>query len=292
MTSLTSVGYDDWQATFEQKLQGMATYVLENSQVLFLPKLKFALEDQEIVLIQSALNTNGRKNISYDPNTETLASQQADCQQQQCLERLVKRYAEYSTHFIHELLTAYLPGIERGRTSLRINQAKDRESSIKKDDQRLHVDTFPSNPVGKNRILRIFSNISPKGEDRVWELGEPFQQVAERFVPQCRRLFPGEACLLKLCKITKSRRTEYDHYMLQIHDHMKADDEYQRTVMRHKTVFPVGTSWIAFTDAVSHAALAGQYMLEQTFYVPTKFIKHKEFAPQLILKKMLNRDIF
>src|SRR2546429_2712052 len=32
--------------------------------------------------------------------------------------------------------------------------------------------------------------------------------------------------------------------------------------------FPVGSTWMAFTDQVSHAAMAGQHLLEQTFYLP------------------------
>ena len=32
--------------------------------------------------------------------------------------------------------------------------------------------------------------------------------------------------------------------------------------------FPAGSTWIAFTDCVSHAAMAGQFRLEQTFLLP------------------------
>lgn len=293
MTSpLISFDHNDWQSILEQNLTEKATGVLENGQVLYFPKLAFHLNDTEKQLIQSNLKTGKRKNISYNPNTKTLSNQQNNPQDQQLLHHLLERYAVDSTHFIQQLLGPYVSELERGRTSLRINEAKNRETSIKKDDQRLHVDAFPSSPVGQKQILRIFSNINPFNQDRVWKVGEPFSQVAERFVPLCRRTFPGEAKLLKLLRITKTHRSEYDHYMLQIHDKMKADDNYQKSVTQHQIRFPSGSSWVVFTDVVSHAALAGQYMLEQTFYVPSKLITQKHCNPQFVLQKMINRNIF
>ena len=31
---------------------------------------------------------------------------------------------------------------------------------------------------------------------------------------------------------------------------------------------PAGSTWMTFTDQVSHAAMAGQYQFEQTFLLP------------------------
>ncbi len=56
--------------------------------------------------------------------------------------------------------------------------------------------------------------------------------------------------------------------MLQLHDRMKGDEDFQRDAPQAAIDFPAGSTWLAFTDQVSHAALAGQYQLEQTFLVP------------------------
>lgn len=53
--------------------------------------------------------------------------------------------------------------------------------------------------------------------------------------------------------------------MLKLHDRMKADQRYQQTVLQTAFDFPAGLTWLVFTDQVSHAAMAGQYQLEQTF---------------------------
>src|SRR5204862_4964539 len=99
-------------------------------------------------------------------------------------------------------------------------------TSYRKDDRRLHVDAFPSAPNQGMRILRVFCNVNPNNEDRIWRLGEPFEEVAKKFIPQTAAPIPGSARLLKWLQITKSYRTKYDHYMLQLHDMMKSDHAY------------------------------------------------------------------
>ena len=68
--------------------------------------------------------------------------------------------------------------------------------------------------------------------------------------------------------LIRGYRTGYDYAMLQIHNRMKQDSDYQRSVRRLDFHFPPGSTWIVFTDAVSHAALSGQHLFEQTFYLP------------------------
>ncbi len=67
--------------------------------------------------------------------------------------------------------------------------------------------------------------------------------------------------------ITKSRRTEYDHDMLQLHDRVKADIAYQRDAPQLAIDFAPGTTWVVYSDQVLHAAMGGQLMMEQTFYL-------------------------
>ena len=79
---------------------------------------------------------------------------------------------------------------------------------------------------------------------------------------------PGSAALLRLLRITKTTRSPYDALMLQLHDRMKADEDFQARTPQTAVDFPAGSTWMAFTDQVSHAAMAGQYQLEQTFLLP------------------------
>lgn len=53
---------------------------------------------------------------------------------------------------------------------------------------------------------------------------------------------------------------------------------------------PPSSSWMVFTDSVSHAAMAGQYLLEQTFYLPYTEMFTPEHAPQAIVQSMIEQN--
>ncbi len=133
------------------------------------------------------------------------------------LYRLVRRYAEFSEKLVLSLFPEYGPHMTRAGTSLRPSEIAGRPVSWRKDDTRLHVDSFPSNPLLGQRLLRVFHNIDPAAA-RVWRVGEPFADFAQRFVPKTHGMWPGQAGLMKLLHITKRKRSEYDHRMLQLHD--------------------------------------------------------------------------
>ncbi len=71
--------------------------------------------------------------------------------------------------------------------------------------------------------------------------------------------------------------------MLQLHDQMKADLAYQSTSPQTAVDFPAGSTWVAFTDCVSHAAMAGQYQLEQTFLLPVASMIEPDRSPLRVL---------
>jgi hypothetical protein len=177
------------------------------------------------------------------------------------------------------------------RTSLRPAEIAGRKSSWRKDDTRLHVDAFPSQPTHGNRILRVFCNVNPAGRPRVWRVGEPFEEVARRFLPGIGRPFPGSARLKRLVGLTKSVQSEYDFVMLKLHDAMKADDAYQRSVGQEPVNFRPGTTWICYADSVSHAALSGQHQFEQTIEIPLDAMKDAAKSPLRILERMRSRAL-
>jgi hypothetical protein len=92
---------------------------------------------------------------------------------------------------------------------------------------------------------------------------------------------------LHLLGLTKALRTPYDHYMLQIHNRMKLDDEYQQTAKYERVEFPPGSTWICFTDQVSHAALAGRYLFEQTFTIPVEAMAQPELSPLKVVEGLV-----
>ena len=97
--------------------------------------------------------------------------------------------------------------------------------------------------------------------------------------------------MLHLCKITKSRRSAYDHYMLQLHDQMKGDVNYQAQARQIRHDFAPGSTWVVFTDQVSHAATAGQYLLEQTFYLPVNAMMDESKSPLRTLERLTGKTL-
>ncbi|KAB8051567.1 3-deoxy-D-manno-oct-2-ulosonic acid (Kdo) hydroxylase [Janthinobacterium rivuli] len=290
MNKLVDIPLRQWDANGSATQQAAALQALENGRVVLLPCLGFPLQQEEHALLNGAVgNANSAKNISWEPARGVRGH--GDAYDAALLAALMRRYAEHTRRLLAGLLPGYAPHLQQGKGSFRPVEIAGRVSSWRKDDTRLHVDSFPSSPTQGRRILRVFSNIHPRGAPRVWKLGAPFEQVAQRFLPVAQRPQPVLAALLEWLHVTKSRRTAYDHYMLQLHDAMKADLDYQAQVEQHTHAFAPGQTWIVFSDAVSHAALRGQHALEQTWLLPVRAMAAPHKSPLAILERQLQRPL-
>ena len=79
--------------------------------------------------------------------------------------------------------------------------------------------------------------------------------------------------------------------MLKLHDCMKADQHYQQTAPQTAFDFPAGSTWMVFTDQVSHAAMAGQYQLEQTFLLPVNAMIDETRSLLRVLERIKGRRL-
>jgi hypothetical protein len=289
MKSLETFDIASWDKEIPAQVQARAVQALEGGKVLFFPSLTFSLIGHERALLTPSILNPKAKNISYNIHDDSLGGMQLGGDEYQLLKELMKRYALMSKKFLTSLIPHYEKDLFQAKTSFRPVEIAGRKSSYRKDDTLLHVDSFPSNPTRGQRILRVFTNINQEGKPRVWRTGEPFEAVAAKMVPQISPPLFGLAPLLKLLKITKGLRSSYDHYMLNIHDAMKRDNTYQQTVAQETVLFPPGTSWIVYTDLVSHAAMSGQHVLEQTFHLPAKGVCSE--SPLSVLERMLQKEL-
>lgn len=291
LSDIVSLPVDSWTGALPASVQEKATACLERGHVLLLPGLPFQLEGQERELLRPDLGGGG-KNISYDPRNQRLRGAEASPETLALLQDVMARYAEHSLRLLQRLLPHYTDGLRQARTSYRTAEIEGRQTSWRKDDTRLHVDSFPSSPTQGERILRVFSNVNPNGAGRLWRVGEPFEAVARRFMPGLGRPFAGKHRLMRALRVTKALRSDYDHYMLGLHDGMKADLGYQRSLSEGGLFeFPAGATWIVYTDQVSHAALKGQYVFEQTFHLPVAAMADPEESPLRTLERMTARTL-
>ena len=290
MSSVALIEVDNGHTPLSPKACELAVTALEDGKILFLPGYPFSVASDETVVFSPTIGGNA-KNVSYDPATKELRGTQAIGQDAGLLQGMIARFSDFALDLVVRLLPSYQNGLIRGRTSFRPLQVEGRVTSWRKDDTRLHVDSFPSAPTQGKRILRVFSNVNPSGQSRVWRIGEPFEQVAARFLPSIRRPLPFSGIALQLLHITKSRRTEYDHIMLQLHDRMKFDSRYQAEVEQTEQEFPAGSTWLAFADQVAHAGMKGQYLLEQTFLLVPAQMRDQSKAPMQVLQRLTGRKL-
>lgn len=265
---------------------------LEAGQVLHFPELAFDLLPEEENILGQELVDPKRKNISFNVSRKHLNGV-ADTTSEGTVRALLERYHERVLDLIGNLFPGYSDYLLDPVNSLRVHEVAEwqAKSSWRKDDRRIHVDAFPSRPVQGDRILRIFTNINPHGVPRRWRVGEPFPDLAERWLPHLKAYSPLSSWVQDTLKITKSRRTHYDHLMLALHDAMKADQEYQQTSAQWELDFYPGSTWICYSDQVPHAVLSGQFMLEQTFLVAFEGMKHPCRAPLKVLEQLVGQPL-
>jgi len=263
---------------------------LERGNVLHFPALDFPLDAGEQRFLDARWSDGKTKNINLRANESSVrgaVGQPADLRD---LATLIRRYADAAERLVLTLFPSYAPHLKRAGTSLRPAEIAGRPVSWRKDDTRLHVDAFPSNPLHGQRLLRVFNNVDPDAP-RVWRIGEPFADFAQRFVPKTRGMLPGQSWLMHKLHVTKRPRSEYDHRMLQLHDLAKADLVYQRRAPQQTFEFAPGATWVVFSDQTLHAAMHGRAMMEQTFYLDPAAIADRTHSPEAVLSRMLNKPM-
>jgi hypothetical protein len=276
-----------WTSAWTADENAHAAGALESGGLVVLPDCAFELQPDERRFLDPRWLDGSRKNVGLDGADVRGTSARGD--DARALAAMIGRFARSAATLVERMLPAYAHHVRRARTSFRPAAAEGRAQSPRHDDTRLHVDAFPSRPSGGERILRVFCNVNPSGEDRVWRVGEPFADMAARFLPAIRPQPPGKAALLSALRVTKGRRSEYDHVMLLLHDRAKLDTGYQRDSPRREIRFAPGTTWLCFSDQVMHAAISGQHMMEQTLHLPLGAMVHADRSPFATLERLAGR---
>jgi len=266
-----------------------AAALLEAGHVVVLRDLDFDLGGAEGVMY-SPMSDDRAKNVSFNPKTGVMKGAAIDGEAREALQDVVARYSGWAEALVKRIIPGYAAALQTGKTSYRPRSA-DEPMSPRKDDRRLHVDAFPSQPVQGRRILRVFRNVNPEGQLRHWRVGEPFADHVARFLPKARPMPPGKGLALQALGVTKGRRTGYDELMLQIHDASKEDDGYQANGPRWDVAFAPGETWMVYTDGVVHAALGGRYAFEQTFFLPVEAMSDPAVSPLRTLERMTGKTL-
>ena len=288
MTSqIVEIDFIDWA---EAHSRPEWTAAVEAGKVLYFPRLGFAVQPEEQALLREDTLAPKSRNVSLGADG-VLKGAAGSAQDQQALAAMVGRFRQQALQLVDDLLPEYKGQLRVAPTSFRPKQVETRAQSVRADDQRMHVDAFPSRPSYGERLLRVFTNLNPHGVPRVWRVGEDFETVARRFLPQAKPYRLWQAKLLNAVHATKSLRSEYDHLMLQLHDLMKFDEQYQKNGTQVTVPFPPGSVWVCFSDQATHAVMSGQFMMEQTLYLPPGKEVDPQSSPLAILTRLMGRPL-
>ena len=263
---------------------------LEAGKVLHFTKLEFPISALELSFFSPEIRNPKSRNISLDASGN-LKGASGSNEVQAGLGAMMGRFRGQAQLLVNSCFPGYKEHLRLAPTSFRPNQIETRTQSWRADDRRLHVDAFPSRPNYGERILRVFINVNPSNVARVWRVGEPFEAVVERFLANTEPYSAWRAKVLNIFGVTKSLRSEYDHLMLQLHDAMKRDLYYQHNSPQLTVSFPAGSVWVCFSDQASHAAISGQYMMEQTFHLPVSNQYDTNASPLAILRHYTGREL-
>jgi len=261
---------------------------LEAGKVLYFPNFAqhgFAPQKEELALFREDIRDPKTRNISLSTSGD-MKGVVGDDATKALMAGMIGRFRAEAESLLGNLVPRYGEHLRRGATSFRPSVVQNRVQSWRADDRRMHVDAFPSRPNYGERLLRVFTNVNLEGEPRVWRVGEPFGDVARRFLPKVKPYSAWQAKVLNALHVTKSLRSEYDHIMLQLHDAMKSDLDYQKNAPQVTFDFPPGCAWVCFSDQTSHAVMAGQYMMEHTLQLSPMHQYDKDASPLAILTRM------
>jgi hypothetical protein len=275
--------------------------VLEEGNILLFGETPFALPagDREFLLRQRQTEAGYHKNIAYRPGGDRVtgvARQQAEDAEQ--LKRVLRDYSKTVVDFAAGVLPAYAGQWQLDYASFRPQEEAGRKLSRHARNDLLHVDSFPTRPTRGDRIFRVFTNVNPTAP-RVWRTGETFPELAERFAIASglleratrRGSGPSVLSLLRSVGFPVRARPAYDEFMHRFHNFLKDNEGYQDSARAQVVSFPPGSTWMVFTDMVTHAVLSGQFALEQTFLIARRSLTHPELAPVAVLERLAGRTL-
>ena len=210
----------------------------------------------------------------------------------------MRSYSHGVTTFLTQLLSPYAGKWRLDYASFRPFQEKGRQLRTRARNDLLHVDSFPTRPMHGSRILRFFTNINPI-ESRFWLTTDPFEKLAKTYGGAPGMPFPKgitQSLVERLLRASKRiarkaglpilLRSPYDVFMLNLHNYLKENEEFQKSCPKDHWEFPPNSCWAVYTDQVSHAAIAGQYALEQTLIIPQPALVRPEKSPLKVLEKL------
>jgi hypothetical protein len=243
------------------------------------------------------------KNISYHPGGDYLSGIKHDPQARGKTRQILRDHNREVTRILRGLLPEYASDWYCGKVNFRPLEEKGRQISRHSSNELLHVDAFASGATHGDRTLRFFTNIHPT-ESRKWKSAGLFEDMLAEFGgaagappkgnPGLKegpldRAFTGLVrgiAKLGLPQIATIDSSPYDRAMHRLHNTLKDDEAFQRDEARCGYFeFPPFSSWMVFTDLVSHACVSGQHAIVNTWTVRRPRLRLPELSPYAVMAR-------
>ena len=274
---------------------------LESGNIVYFPGTPFSFPDEDLKFLLASKQTGAsyHKNIAYRPAEDRITGLDKSVgAEADRLRGIMRGYSQRAEKFLAELLSPYAGKWKLDFASYRPLEERGRPARLRARNDLPHVDAFPTRPTNGDRILRLFTNINPT-QNRVWITSQTFDVLAPRFaktigLPRARsrrRIARAARAFARALHWPGARRSPYDNFMHDCHNAMKEDPAFQQSCPKQRWEFPPNSTWMVFTDFVSHAVLEGQYALEQTFILSHRAMVQAEKAPIAILEKLAGHPL-
>ncbi len=279
---------------------------LEEGSILFFPQTPIPISEDDLNFLRTLEQSSSglHKNLAYKPTFDRVSGADvkgADPAASERLHRILREYSQNVTKFLTGFLSPYRSQWRLDYGSFRPQQEQGRDLSLRRRNDLMHTDAFPTRPTHGARILRFFNNLHPT-QTRDWITGEPFGALVPQFAPKqiafphrsaaLARAATGAARALGLGRVIPAlKRSPYDDFMMRFHNFLKENHDYQAHGRREASFFPPGSSWMVYTDMVPHAVLAGQYALEQTYLIAPEAMVAPEHSPLGVLESMVGEKL-
>lgn len=274
---------------------------LEAGKILLFPKMpyQFPTDEREFLLSREWNELRLHKNVSYRPADDVMRGFSGDHGTETHLHHILRRYSAHVVEFLRDFLRPYAGKWKLDFASFRPFEEQGRDLSLHKRNDLLHVDAFRLRPTRGGRILRVFTNLHAT-KPRVWYAVGDFGYIAEKYAADAgvRRFAKKNGFVWRRVSrwaatigLARLSRTPYDKFMLRFHDYLKENDDFQRNAPKVRLEFPPLATWMVLTDGVAHAAMSGQFALEQTLLIPPDALVAPESAPYRILERIAGSSL-
>jgi 3-deoxy-D-manno-oct-2-ulosonic acid (Kdo) hydroxylase len=281
-----------------QSTPEIACQFLEKGGIIYFPETPFSLAkaDREFLLSQKQHSADYFKNIAYRPAQDKVTGMdRISAEELEQMRAIMADFHHQVYAFLEHFLAPYAQHWKPDFATFRPIEEKGRKMRLRARNDLLHVDSFPTRPIYGDRILRTFLNINPS-QNRLWQTSETCEALIKTFrndvappMPFDQKQASRDSLLTSMTKmlgLKRSGSSSYDDWMMKFHNFLKENEEFQKTCRKDRWEFPPNSTWLVFTDMVSHSVLAGQFALEQTFIISKEDLVLPQKAPYNILKQV------